>query len=124
MEIGAYMYALFNANLKVMVEELAVVRRGLPFDKLMEEMGLDAKWRAEGEKIGWERAIELMKQGYTVEELKRMSPPPKWWEKWAWPSIEEPKAKPMVKPGAKPKAKKQAGEKPEVSKTGAHRKGA
>jgi hypothetical protein len=46
---------------------------------LLEEMGLIAKWRAEGKKDawqeGWKGAIELLKQGHTVEELERMSPP-------------------------------------------------
>jgi hypothetical protein len=55
----------------------------LPFDKLIEEMGMAAKWRAEGKvesearggKNAWEKAIELLKQGYTVEDLERMAPP-------------------------------------------------
>jgi hypothetical protein len=55
----------------------------LPFDKWVEETGLAAKWRAEGKaesearggKNAWEKAIELLKQGYTVEDLERMSPP-------------------------------------------------
>jgi hypothetical protein len=42
-------------------------------------MGLAAKLRAEGETRGgqnaWKKAIELMKQGHTVEELERMTPP-------------------------------------------------
>jgi predicted transposase YdaD len=60
---------------------------GLPFDKLLEEMGLVAKWRAEGkaegktegktegEQTGWEKALKFLKQGYTVAELERMTPP-------------------------------------------------
>jgi hypothetical protein len=42
---------------------------------LVEEMGLAAKLRAEGEKTGWEKALKLLKQGHTVEELERMTPP-------------------------------------------------
>jgi hypothetical protein len=52
----------------------------------MEELGLAAKWEkrgeargeirgeARGEKNAWQKAIELLKQGYTVEQLERMSP--------------------------------------------------
>jgi hypothetical protein len=62
----------------------------LPFDEFMEELGLAAKWEkrgeargeargevrgeARGEKNAWQKAIELLKQGYTVEQLERMSP--------------------------------------------------
>jgi hypothetical protein len=51
-----------------------MVDEGLPFDKLVEEMGLAAKWEARGKNDAWKEAIELMKQGYTVEELERMTP--------------------------------------------------
>jgi hypothetical protein len=27
-----------------------------------------------GEKSGWEKAIELLKQGYTLEQLEQMNP--------------------------------------------------
>jgi hypothetical protein len=74
-ELEAYLYALINTNLKAIEEVLAVAKRGLPFDRLVEEMGLAAKLRAEGEKTGWEKALKLLKQGHTVEELERMTPP-------------------------------------------------
>jgi hypothetical protein len=78
-ELKAYLYALINANLKAIEEELAMAKRGLPFDRLVEEMGLAAKLRAEGEirgeKNGWKKALEFLKQGHTVEELERMIPP-------------------------------------------------
>jgi hypothetical protein len=52
---------------------------GLPFDRLIEEMGLAAKWEAKGEARGkrtaWKEVIALMKQGYTVEDFERMTPP-------------------------------------------------
>jgi hypothetical protein len=60
---------------------------GLPFDRLIEEMGLAAKWEARGEARGeakgeargkrtaWKEVIALMKQGYTVEDFERMTPP-------------------------------------------------
>jgi hypothetical protein len=78
-ELAAYLHALINANQKAIQEVLAMAEEGLPFDKLIEEMGLAAKWEARGKKDAWEDAwkgaIELLKQGYTVEELERMSPP-------------------------------------------------
>jgi hypothetical protein len=54
----------------------------LPFDELMEELGLTAKWEKRGEAIGeaqgeknaWQKVIDLLKQGYTLEQLERMSP--------------------------------------------------
>jgi hypothetical protein len=78
-DILAYLYALINANQKIIQEALAMANEGLPFDKWVEETGLAAKWRAQGkaqgEKIGWEKALEFLEEGHTVEELKRMSPP-------------------------------------------------
>jgi hypothetical protein len=82
-ELEAYLYALINANRKVIQEVLTMADKGLPFDRLIEEMGLAAKWRAEGEargeargtKTAWKEAIALMKQGYTVEDFERMTPP-------------------------------------------------
>jgi hypothetical protein len=74
-ELGAYLYALINANLKTIEEVLAMADEGLPFDRLIEEMGLAAKLRAEGEQNGWKKALEFLKQGHTVEDLERMSPP-------------------------------------------------
>jgi hypothetical protein len=74
-ELAAYLYALINANLKTIEEALAMAEEGLPFDRWVEETGLAAKWEARGGKNAWEKAIELLKQGHTVEELERMPPP-------------------------------------------------
>jgi hypothetical protein len=56
-ELKANLYALINANMKTIEEALAMANEGLPFDKLVEEIGLAAKLRAEGEargeKNGW-----------------------------------------------------------------------
>jgi hypothetical protein len=56
-----------------------MANEGLPFDRWVEETGLAAKWRAEGEvrgeKNGWEKALDFLEKGHTVEELKRMGPP-------------------------------------------------
>jgi hypothetical protein len=82
-DLAAYLYALVTANLKTIQEVLAMADEVLAFDRWVEEMGWAAKWEAQGEVIGearggenaWKKAIELLKQGYTVEELERMSPP-------------------------------------------------
>jgi hypothetical protein len=82
-ELEAYLYVLINTNQKAIEEVLAMAKKELPFDRLVEEMGLAAKWRAEGEvrgeargkKTAWKEAIALMKQGYTVEDFERMTPP-------------------------------------------------
>jgi hypothetical protein len=82
-ELAAYLYALTNANMKTIQEALAMTEEGLPFDRWVEETGLAAKWEALGEARGeargkkdaWKEAIDLQKQGYTVEDLERMSPP-------------------------------------------------
>jgi hypothetical protein len=73
-EISAYLHALIHANMKTIREVLEMPDGELTFDELMEKTGLAAKWEARGKKTGWEKAIELLKQGYTVEELKQMSP--------------------------------------------------
>jgi hypothetical protein len=77
-ELAAYLYALINANIQTMQEVLAMANEGLPFDRWVEETGLAAKWEAraaaQAEKATWEKAINLLKQGYTVEELEQMSP--------------------------------------------------
>jgi hypothetical protein len=81
-ELGAYLYALMTANLKVIQEVVAMGGEALAFDKWVEEMGWAARWRAEGKAEGeargkknaWKEAIDLLKQGHTVEDLERMSP--------------------------------------------------
>jgi hypothetical protein len=51
--------------------------RKLTLDEVLEEAGLTAKWEkrgeARGKKTGWEEAIELLKQGYTVDQPEQMS---------------------------------------------------
>jgi uncharacterized membrane-anchored protein len=85
-ELGAYLYALIRANLKTMREVVTMKVDELAWEELMEEIGLTdilearwvAKWEAKletrGKKNGWKEAIELLKQGYTVEQLEQMSP--------------------------------------------------
>jgi hypothetical protein len=81
-ELAAYLYALINANRMIIGEVLKMADGVLPIDELMEELGLAAKWEkrgevrgeALGEKNAWQKAIELLKQGYTVEQLEQMTP--------------------------------------------------
>jgi hypothetical protein len=78
-------------------------RKEPTIDEVMEEFGLAARWEelggilgedgrywvlsqflcaiqnwerseAEGRKIAWEKAVSLMEQGYTAEQLKQMGP--------------------------------------------------
>jgi hypothetical protein len=77
-EVAAYLYALINANRKAIQEVLTMAKDELPFDKLIEEMGLAAKWRAEGKVEGkinaLKETIAFLKQGHTVEDLEQMIP--------------------------------------------------
>jgi hypothetical protein len=89
-QMVAYLYALMSANREIIREVLEMADGALPFDELMEELGLTAKWEkrgeargeargitigeVRGEKNAWQKAIELLKQGYTVEQLERMTP--------------------------------------------------
>jgi hypothetical protein len=77
-EIGAYLYAILNANAKTIREVLEMANGEVTLEEVLEEAGLIAKWEkrgeAMGEKTGWEKAIGFLKQGYTLDQLERMSP--------------------------------------------------
>jgi hypothetical protein len=77
-ELGAYIYAILRANARTIREVLAMVKEEVTLEEVLEEVGLTAKWEkrgeARGEKTGWEKAIELLKQGYTLEQLEQMNP--------------------------------------------------
>jgi hypothetical protein len=81
-ELGAYLYALLKANAKTIREVLAMADKEVTLDEVLEKAGLTAKWEkrgeargeARGEKNAWQKAIGLLKQGYTLEQLERMSP--------------------------------------------------
>jgi hypothetical protein len=85
-ELGAYIYALLSANAKTIREVLDMADGEVTLEEVLEEAGLTAKWEkrgeargvaigeTRGEKTGWQKAIGLLKQGYTVEQLERMSP--------------------------------------------------
>jgi hypothetical protein len=87
----AFLYAVLQANAQTMREVMAMNKRGkTPFDEVLEELGLTAKWRAEGrvegeargearvriegEKSAWEKMVSLLKLGYTADQLEQMEP--------------------------------------------------
>jgi hypothetical protein len=71
-ELEAYLYALINTNRKAIEEALTMAKRGLPFDRWVEETGLAAKWEARGKQNALKETIAFLKQGHTVEELEQM----------------------------------------------------
>jgi hypothetical protein len=90
-EIAAYLYAVLQANAKTIREVLNMdSTEEITLDEVLEEAGLTAKWEARGEargvvigeargvargeKTAWEKFVSLMRQGYTADELERMSP--------------------------------------------------
>jgi hypothetical protein len=76
-QIGAYLYALLRANEET-IEEVAKMAGHKTLEETLERLGLTAEWEqrgeARGEENAWQKAIELLKQGYTVEQLERMRP--------------------------------------------------
>jgi hypothetical protein len=73
-KLGAYLHAVLEANPKTVKEVTEMRKKKLTLDDVLEESGMTAKWEQRGEKTGWERAISLMKQGYTAEQLEQMDP--------------------------------------------------
>jgi hypothetical protein len=85
-ELGAYLYALLRANAETIEEVYRMADKKLTLDEVLEKIGLTAEWEkrgeargeakgeARGEKNGWEKAIALMKQGYTPDQLEQMNP--------------------------------------------------
>jgi hypothetical protein len=81
--INAYLYAVVEANI-IMQEELLRMpkKEKLTFYQVLEKAGFIAEGEARGEAKGivqgkesaWKKALELMKKGYTVEQLERMTP--------------------------------------------------
>jgi hypothetical protein len=95
-EIKAYLYAMARANAAMVREVMNMGDGALAFERALEEVGLTAKWRAEGEARGRaegeirgraegeirgraqaeaqarRRFIELLKSGKSPEELLKM----------------------------------------------------
>ncbi|MDR1443878.1 MAG: hypothetical protein LBI94_03255 [Treponema sp.] len=76
--LGAYLHAVLEANPKTVKEVTGMGKKKLTLTDVLVESGLTAEWEkwgeTRGEKTGWERAVSLMKQGYTVEQLEQMDP--------------------------------------------------
>jgi hypothetical protein len=81
-QLGAYLYALLSANKETIEEVVGMAKERKTLEEVLERAGLTAEWErrgeargeARGEKNAWQKAIELLKQGYTVEQLERMQP--------------------------------------------------
>jgi hypothetical protein len=72
--MGAYIYAFYRANPDGLQEALKMADAALTWEKVLEDAGLTSKWEAKGEARGEQRGknkvLELMKQGYTVEQIE------------------------------------------------------
>ena len=64
----AYLNAITRANRESLREVYEMGEDALAFDRMLEEIGLTAKWEARGEN----KVLGLFRQGYTVEEVERM----------------------------------------------------
>jgi hypothetical protein len=85
-KLGAYLHAVIESNPEVVEEVLEMRKKKLTLHDVLEKSGLTAEWErrgeirgeargeAQGEKNAWGKAISLLKQGYTVEQLEQMDP--------------------------------------------------
>jgi hypothetical protein len=73
-KLRAYIYAILQANQLKRQEALEMSDETLTFIKFFEEAGLTDKWEARGEargkQLGEIQVLELMKQGYTAEQIE------------------------------------------------------
>jgi len=74
--IKAYLDAIVRANRESLREAYEMSKDKMELDRMFEEIGLAAKWRAEGNADGEARTeakiLGLFRQGYTLEEVERM----------------------------------------------------
>jgi hypothetical protein len=77
-KLGAYLHAVIESNPEVVEEVLEMRKKKLTLHDVLERSGLTVEWERQGETRGertaWEKAISLLKQGYTVEQLEQMDP--------------------------------------------------
>jgi hypothetical protein len=77
-QLGAYLHALLNANQEIIEEVAGMAKKRKTLNEALERAGLTAEWEQRGKAIGeenaWQKAIELLRQGHTVEQLERMKP--------------------------------------------------
>jgi hypothetical protein len=68
-QLGAYIYAVYQANQFGIQEALQMSDVALTLDKIFEDAGLTAKWEAKGsEKKALKIAKTLLQKGWSVEE--------------------------------------------------------
>jgi hypothetical protein len=80
--VGAYLYAVVESKSKALEEVIAMSKKKRTWREVLEESGLTAEWEQRGkvqgevlgERTAWGKAISLLKQGYTVEQLEQMDP--------------------------------------------------
>jgi hypothetical protein len=92
--VGAYLYAVLESNSGVLEEVVEMGKKKRTWREVLEESGLTAEWEergevrgkilgeilgkaqgeVQGERTAWGKAISLLKQGYTVEQLEQMDP--------------------------------------------------
>ena len=74
--IGAYLDAIVRANRESFREAYEMSEDTLALERMIEEIGLAAKWEARGISIGEAKGenkiLGLFRQGYTVDEVERM----------------------------------------------------
>jgi hypothetical protein len=76
--VGAYLYTVVESNPNAVREVVEMGKKKLTWREVLEESGLTAEWEERGETRGkrtaWMEAINLLKRGYTVEQLEQMDP--------------------------------------------------
>ncbi|MDR1025191.1 MAG: hypothetical protein LBL56_05640 [Treponema sp.] len=84
--VGAYLYTVVESNSGALREVVEMGKKKLTLREVLEESGLTAEWeergkiqgealgKVQGERTAWGKAINLLKQGYTVEQLEQMDP--------------------------------------------------
>jgi hypothetical protein len=72
--VGAYLYTVMESNPNAVREVMEMRKKKLTLRDVLEESGLTAEWEVQGERTAWGKAISLLKQGYTVEQLEQMDP--------------------------------------------------
>jgi uncharacterized protein (DUF2267 family) len=71
-QLAAYMYAIVNANSRIMEETMKVKEKRKTFHQIVEEAGFTAEWEARGEAKGEARVIALLKKGLSLEEIEKV----------------------------------------------------
>jgi hypothetical protein len=70
--IGAYLYAVAQANAGIVEEVRNMGRSMKEFEKELVAAGFSAKWEAKGEARGEAKVLNLLKSGKSIEEVERL----------------------------------------------------